>query len=82
MERRTQQYAETLARMIRTETVSSYESPNTEKFGVFRRLLKELFPQLFSQCEYTEFERSFMLRWKGRDVGKQSEQRKGLDISA
>ena len=79
MEHRTQQYAETLARMIRTETVSSYDSPDTEKFKLFRRLLKELFPQV---CEYTEFERSFMLHWKGRDVGKQSEQRKGLDISA
>ena len=62
MEHRTQQYAETLARMIRTETVSSYDSPDTEKFKLFRRLLKELFPQVFSKCEYTEFERSFMLR--------------------
>ncbi len=71
MEHRTAQYAKTLASMIRSETISSYDHPHTEKFESFRILLKELFPEVFSQCEYLEFERCFMLRWAGRDAGKQ-----------
>ena len=71
MDIRTKQYAEILGKMIRHETVSDYKHIETEKFKTFRLLLRELFPNLFRHCEMTEFENGFVLRWVGREMGKE-----------
>ena len=71
MDRKTEQYAETLSRMIRHETVSDYKNTETEKFRTFRILLRELFPNVFRHCEMTEFENGFVLRWPGRDPNRE-----------
>ncbi len=67
MDEKTARYAETLGRMIRCETVSDCRNEKTEKFGVFRALLRELFPGVFGHCEMTELEDGFVLRWPGTD---------------
>ena len=56
---RVRQYAETLGRMIRTETVQ-------DNFHLFREQLRGLFPVLFSKAGYTEYDDSFTLRWADR----------------
>ncbi len=69
MDERTQTYAESLARLIRLETVSGKDTSGDEKFNAFRRLLREEFPALFARAEYTEFTDGFVLCWKGTDAG-------------
>ena len=58
---RVRQYAETLGRMIRTETVQ-------DNFHLFRDQLRGFFPVLFGTAEYTEYEDSFTLRGAGQDL--------------
>ena len=65
---RTALYAESLSRLIRLETVSGPGTSGNKKFHAFRGLLKDTFPALFSNAEYTEFTDGFVLRWKGRDA--------------
>ena len=60
-------YAESLARLIRAETVSGPGTSGDLKFHAFRELLKEMYPALFARAEYTEFTDGFVLRWEGRD---------------
>jgi len=62
---RTAQYAQTLARMIREETVSCAGQTDCTKFLAFHDLLRELFPALFAVCEYHSFDGSMLLIWKG-----------------
>ena len=69
MDERTQHYAESLARLIRLETVSGPDTSGDAKFSAFRRLLRESFPDLFARAEYTDFTDSFALRWAGSDPG-------------
>ena len=69
-EQMTEQYAAVLGRMLRAETVSVRDSADNGKFAAFRRLLKELFPALFTRCEYTEFPDGFVLRWEGKSSEK------------
>ena len=64
-EQRTENYAERLSRMIRSETVSSVKENDKTKFYNFHELLRELFPSLFSICAFEDFNGSIMLRWKG-----------------
>lgn len=66
MDQKTELYAGTLSRMIRMETVSDRTGSVTDKFKAFRRLLAELFPDLFRQCRMTEFENGFVLKWEGK----------------
>ena len=60
-------YAESLAGLIRAETVSGSDTSGEAKFHAFRELLQETFPALFSRAEYTEFTDGFVLRWAGRN---------------
>lgn len=71
MEERTKRYAETLATMIRRETISTHEEQDKTKFEAFRDLLAELFPHIFGACEVTRFPDGLTLRWKGVDASKQ-----------
>ncbi|MBQ9116608.1 MAG: M20/M25/M40 family metallo-hydrolase, partial [Clostridia bacterium] len=66
-ESREQRYAEELSSLIAIETVSSKEQKDISKFRVFHSRLRELFPALFSVCEYKEFDGSFFLRWQGEN---------------
>ena len=69
------QYAEELSRLIQVETVSVIKNNPAEKaaelakFHRFHALLRELFPTLFSICEFEEFDGSFFLHWNsGSDL--------------
>lgn len=70
MDERTERYAQTLATMIRKETVSQHEETDTAKFEEMRDLLAELFPHIFDACEVRRFPNGLTLRWEGADATK------------
>ena len=70
MDERTQKYAEALSRMIRHETVSYYGGTDRTKFLEFHKLLRELFPAIFSVSEFEEHDGSFIMRWPGKNPGQ------------
>ena len=63
---RAELYAERLSRLIQVETISAKGQTDRSKFYHFHDVLREMFPNLFSACEFENFEGSFMLRWKGK----------------
>ena len=65
MDKRTEQYANELSKLIQIETISDNEHTDGEKFEYFRSVLKEMFPNIFDVCEYEEFNGGFLMRWKG-----------------
>ena len=70
MDERTERYAQTLATMIRKETVSQHEETDTAKFEEMRDLLAELFPHIFGACEVKRFPNGLTLLWEGADATK------------
>ena len=59
-------YAERLSRMLQMETVSVFGKNDTEKFRKFHDLLRELFPNIFSVCEFMDYDGSILMRWPGK----------------
>ena len=70
MDERTERYAQTLAAMIRRETISSPGREDDPKFEEFRDLLAQLFPHIFGACEVRRFPNGIVLHWKGADALK------------
>ena len=70
-ELRNMTYAQTLARLIRAETVSVAGQRQPEKFERFHQLLRETFPKVFAAAEIEDFQGSLLLRWRGKDAAKQ-----------
>ena len=69
-ESRQNKYIENLSKMIQMETISINDNLQIDKFLKFQDLLRNLFPHIFEVCEFTEFEGSFLLKWKGSDESK------------
>ena len=59
-------YAETLAKMIRYETVSKKGETQREKFLGFHAILAELFPLVHRNLEKIEIDGSLLFHWKGK----------------
>ena len=59
-------YAEKLSKMVQKETISSRADPAIEKFREFHKLLEELFPTVFANCEKIEIDGNLLLKWKGK----------------
>ena len=69
-EKRAEEYAEKLAKMVRFETVSEQGNPQIEKFLDFHKLLEELFPLVHEKLEKTEIDGNLLYYWKGRSSAK------------
>ena len=73
MDDRTKQYAETLAGMIRLNTVS-YRDPeraaDRSRFQTFQLLLADSFPRLFGACGILPFGGGIALHWHGAGQGR------------
>ena len=63
---RCEKYVDSLSRMLQMETISDYGPYDKTKIYAFHNLLRELFPKLFSVCEFENYDGSFLLRWKGK----------------
>lgn len=59
-------YAQKLSVMVQKETVSDRADLQVEKFREFHKVLKELFPTVFSNCEKIEIDGNLLLKWKGK----------------
>lgn len=59
-------YAETLAKMVRYETVSTKGETQREKFLGFHKILEELFPLVHANLEKIEIDGSLLFHWKGK----------------
>ncbi len=70
MEKRNNLYAKTLSSLIQHETISENKDMDKGKFYAFIELLKTTFPNIFSKCEYKDFDGSFLLCWKGKTSEK------------
>ena len=64
---RADEYAVTLSKMIRCETVSALGQKDLTKFEGFHSLLYTLFPGVFQTLTTEVFHGSLLLRWKGTD---------------
>ena len=65
-DRRTEQYSQILSRMIQVPTVSLRNQQDKSVFLQFHKLLRELFPRLFTTCQVEIFDGSLVLHWKGK----------------
>ena len=65
-DQRTTVYAKKLSCMISKNTVSCSDCKDTAKFREFHELLRKLFPDIFSCCEFEDHSGSFVMRWKGK----------------
>ena len=59
-------YAEKLSKMVQEETISYRDNPTVEKFRAFHKVLEELFPTVFANCEKVEIDGNLLLKWKGK----------------
>ena len=64
-------YAKILSKLIQAETISVNDDKDLTKFEKFHQLLQETFPKLFSTAAVENFDGSLLLRWQGKDSGKQ-----------
>lgn len=62
-------YAENLGRLIRVRTVSHHTETDLSVFYEFHGVLKDVFPNVFSACDFEDFDGSILLRWPGRGNG-------------
>lgn len=65
MDNRSNLYAQRLAQLIQVETISYDNQVDKSKFYQFQDLLREMFPALFSICQFEDFHGSFLLKWEG-----------------
>ena len=64
------EYIEKFSKLIKKETISDWEEKDLTKFREFQDILREIFPNLFANCEFKDFEGSFLLIWKGKNPEK------------
>ena len=67
---RARAYAETLAKLIRKETISSRYNEDRTKFYEFHEILEQEFPKLHEVCEKHVFNGSLLFRWPGKEKGE------------
>ena len=65
-EKRINEYAQKLSRMVQAETISDRGREDVEKFRGFHKLMRELFPRVFAACEEVEIDGNLLLKWKGK----------------
>ncbi len=66
MDTRTMEYANRLSRLIKIETISTFNQTDKTKFYEFHNTLREIFPKLFEVCTFEDFDGSFLMCWKGK----------------
>ena len=64
---RTSVYADSLAGLIKLETISVSGNYDAEKFRIFHEKLFETFPKLFELAEVEDYDGSLLIRWRGSD---------------
>ena len=71
-EKRIDEYAQKLSRMVQAETISDRADPAVEKFRAFHGLMRELFPKVFANCAEVEIDGNLLLKWKVKPTSSPS----------
>ena len=71
MDDRTVRYAQNLSKIIRKETISSFNEHDRKNSDSFMSFYRNCSPHIFGTAEYEDFDGSFVLKWKGKDEQKQ-----------
>ena len=61
------EYAQKLQKMIRVETVSIRNQPDPAKFRKLHKVMEELFPNVFGNCEKIDLDGNLLVRWQGKN---------------
>ena len=67
---RARRYAQQLARLIRSETVSSRYDADKSRFYAFHQVLEKEFPHIHAVCEKHVFNGSLLFKWPGQGKGE------------
>lgn len=68
MDNRTNTYAAELSQLIQAETISCDDQPDKTKFYQFQSLLRNMFPAIFKQSIFEDFNGSFLMKWPGKNA--------------
>ena len=66
---RARKYAETMAELIQSETVSSRYDDDKSKFYEFHKVLEKNFPNVHRVCEKTVLNGNLIFKWSGKESG-------------
>ena len=66
-EKRINEYATKLSKMVKYETVSDRDKPDPKKFRGFHKVLAKQFPTLFKQLEVIDIDGNLLIKWPGKN---------------
>ena len=66
-EKRIDEYAHKLQKMIQVETVSYRDKPDPDKFRKLHKLMEELYPNVFKTCEKIDIDGNLLVKWSGKN---------------
>ena len=66
-EERIMAYAKKLQEMVKVETVSVRGEENPDKFRKLHKVIEELFPNVFKECEKIDIDGNLLVKWKGKN---------------
>ena len=66
-EERIMDYAKKLQEMIKVETVSKRGVDDPDKFRKLHKVIEELFPSVFKECEKIDIDGNLLVKWKGKN---------------
>ena len=66
-DKRIDEYANKLSKLIQCETVSISNKQDIEKFHKFHEVLKQQFPNVFKNLEKIDIDGNLLMKWKGLD---------------
>ncbi|MBR5341933.1 MAG: M20/M25/M40 family metallo-hydrolase [Erysipelotrichaceae bacterium] len=66
-DKRSNDYALKLQKMIKVDTVSIKNQPDPDKFRKLHKVMEKLFPNVFKTCEKHDIDGNLLVRWPGRN---------------
>ena len=66
-EERIMAYAKKLQEMVKVETVFVRGEENPDKFRKLHKVIEELFPNVFKECEKIDIDGNLLVKWKGKN---------------
>ena len=66
-EKRINEYAKKLQKMIKVETVSYHEKKDLVKFRKLHKVIEQLYPNVFKTCKKIDIDGNLLVKWKGKN---------------